>query len=335
MKILFNCNLPFALAHGGHQIQIERTQAALESLGIEVEPQRWWDDRQRGDIIHHFGRMSAGQITMAHQKGIKVVMAELLTGPGSRSPAQLRLQRIINRTLKRLAPGTFISPFNWDSYQLADACVALTGWEAHLMRYLFDAPPQRVEVVPNGVEDVFLNEPSAPRGSWLVCTATIAERKRVVELAGAAVLAQIPVWIIGKAYSDDDPYARQFMALARQHPQWIRFEGPVSDRAQLARIYRAARGFVLLSSMESQSLSALEAAAGGCPLLLSDLPWAHSSFGETARYCPITTPERTAPFLREFHAQAPSLPTPPRPPDWPAVARQLKVIYEQILQPGT
>ena len=87
MKILFNCNLPFVLAHGGHQIQIERTQAALESLGIEVEPLRWWDDQQRGDIIHHFGRMSAGQITMAHQKGIKVVMAELLTGPGSRSPS--------------------------------------------------------------------------------------------------------------------------------------------------------------------------------------------------------------------------------------------------------
>ena len=41
--------------------------------------------------------------------------------------------------------------------------------------------------------------------------------------------------------------------------------------------YREARGFVLLSAMESLSLSALEAAACECPLFLSDLPWARSS----------------------------------------------------------
>jgi hypothetical protein len=29
MKILINCSLPFALAHGGQQSQIERTQTAL------------------------------------------------------------------------------------------------------------------------------------------------------------------------------------------------------------------------------------------------------------------------------------------------------------------
>jgi hypothetical protein len=29
MKILINCSRPFALAHGGRQIQIERTQTAL------------------------------------------------------------------------------------------------------------------------------------------------------------------------------------------------------------------------------------------------------------------------------------------------------------------
>ena len=91
MKILFNCGLPFALAHGGHQIQIERTQAALQSIGIEVEPVRWWDDKQTGDIIHFFGRMPTDQIKLARQKGVKVVMAELLTAPGSRTPGQLRI----------------------------------------------------------------------------------------------------------------------------------------------------------------------------------------------------------------------------------------------------
>ena len=40
MKVLFDCHLPFMLAHGGMQIQIEQTRAALERLGVEVEPLR-------------------------------------------------------------------------------------------------------------------------------------------------------------------------------------------------------------------------------------------------------------------------------------------------------
>ena len=148
MKILLNCNVPFALAHGGQQIQLEHTQEALRSLGLEVEPVRWWDDKQTGDIIHYAGRMPAAQIELAHQKGIKVVMAELLTAPGSRSRMQLRLQRIMNRTLESIAPEHFLAAFNWQSYRLADACIALTPWEARLMTYLFRAPKESVYVVP-------------------------------------------------------------------------------------------------------------------------------------------------------------------------------------------
>jgi glycosyltransferase involved in cell wall biosynthesis len=323
--------VPFVLAHGGHQIQIERTQAALQSLGILVEPLRWWDEKQTADLIHYFGRMSAEQIKLAHQKGIKVVTAELLTGAGSRSPGQLRLQKITKRTIESIAPRHFVAPFSWESYQLADACVALTPWEAHLMRYLFGAPAENVHVVPNGVEDVFFQSPAAQRGKWLVCTATIAARKRVLELAEAAVIAKTPIWVIGKAYTESDPYAQRFFALARQHPQIIRYEGAISDRGQLAGIYREARGFVLPSTMESLSLSALEAAACDCPLLLTDLPWARSTFGEHVRYCPITSPERTAEHLRAFYDQAPSLKPPPKPLTWLAVGLELKKIYERLL----
>src|SRR5208283_223757 len=134
-----------------------------------------------------------------------------------------------------------------------------------------------------------------------VCTATLTERKRVLELAEAAVRAQTPVWIIGKAYAESDSYAQRFFALARQQPGIIHYEGAISDRARLAQIYRAARGFVLLSAMETRSLSAEEAAACECPLLLSDLPWARSTFGGHASYCPVVAPERTARFLRKFY----------------------------------
>jgi glycosyltransferase involved in cell wall biosynthesis len=105
----------------------------------------------------------------------------------------------------------------------------------------------------------------------------------------------------------------------------------VQDRIQLARIYREARGFIMLSAWESLSLSALEAAACECPLLLSDLPWAHSAFKEHAKYCPIASPERTAGYLRKFYDQSPSLEPPPKPLNWIEVARQLGRIYASVL----
>jgi glycosyltransferase involved in cell wall biosynthesis len=333
MKVLVDCSLPFNLAHGGHAIQIERTMAALAATGIEIEHLRWWDAGQKADIIHYFGRMPAGHIRFAQQKGIKVVMAELLTAQGSRTSAELFRQKIISRTIQRLAPRTFTSAFHWDSYRLADAFVALTPWEKHLMQYLFGAATEKTFVVPNGVEEVFFQSPPTARGEWLVCTATITERKRVLELARAAVAAQTPVWIIGKAYAEADPYAQAFFSLARQQPQFIRYGGEITDRTRLAAVYREARGFVLLSDKESLSLSALEATAAGCPLLLSDLPWARSTFGNHASYAPVTPSiAQTVPPLKQFYTAAPSLPAPPAPSKWDAIAGQLGAIYQRLLK---
>jgi glycosyltransferase involved in cell wall biosynthesis len=335
MKVLFDHHWPFALAHGGFQRQILQTKSALEQAGVETDYVRWWDDAQRGDIIHFAGRPAADYIAFAHGQGCNVIVAELLTGPGSRSRSELALQKWLTRILRKVLPASFTMRMAWDAYRLADACVALTPWEAHLMNYLFSAPRERVHVVPNGVEEIFLNSAPAARGPWLVCTATITERKRVLELAEAAVVAQTPLWIIGKPYTDSDPYAQRFFALAKQQPQIIRYEGAIANRARLARIYREARGFVLLSAMESLSLSALEAAACECPLLLSDLPWARSTFGGHAGYCPLVAPERVAGFLRKFYDAAPSLKPPPKPAAWGDVARQLKAIYERVLNaPG-
>jgi len=334
VKILFFCGVPFGLTHGGAQIQIEQTKIGLENVGVEVEWFRWWDDQQTGDVLQYFGRIPTWMIPAAHTKGMKVAMMELLTGQGSRSMGRLRMQKWVYRLaagVQRVRPGLTLPA---DSYRYADACMALTEWEKFLMIYVYGAAPEKTYVTPNGVEDAFFeSQPAAGRSPWLVCTATITGRKRVLELAQAAIRARTPVWVIGKPYSETDGYARRFIELARQNPQYVRYEGPVSDRRKVAEIYRAARGFVLISAMESMSLSALEAAACHCPLLLSDLPWARSVFNETASYCPATgSVEATAAALRRFYDAAPDLKPPPKPLDWKEVGQQFKTIYEGMLR---
>ena len=79
MKVIFNHHSPFMLAHGGTQIQIERTKAALASIGVEVEYLEWWNDNQRGDILHQVGWLHPDLISLARNKGWKVVITTLLT----------------------------------------------------------------------------------------------------------------------------------------------------------------------------------------------------------------------------------------------------------------
>jgi glycosyltransferase involved in cell wall biosynthesis len=331
MKVLIDHPSPFLLSHGGFQVQIEQTYGALRDVGISVEYLRWWDDRQSGDIIHYFGRPGAHYVMMAHNKGMRVVLAELLTGLGSRSRRVLPFQKAVISLARTALPAMITGRFSWDVYSMVEASIAGTPWEAHLMSYMYGAPAAKVRVVPNGVEEVFRQIPAASRGQWLVCTATITERKRVLELAQAALAARTPVWIIGRPYADSDPYAQRFFTLARQNPKIVRYEGPVSDRAQLARIYREARGFVLLSTMESLSLSSGEAAACECPMLLSDLPWARTTYKDYASYCPIASISRTAACLKQFYDSAPQLKIPPKPPSWVDIGQQFKAIYAGIL----
>ncbi len=332
MKILFDHFAPFLLTHGGFQIQIEQTREALRATGVEVEHLRWWDEQQRGDILHYFGRPRLEYVRFAQGRGLKVVMTHLLTGLGSRPAWKRGVQKLVMRAGEVILPAMATAPFGWQAFRRVDASISLTPWEAHLMHDMFAVPANKVHVIPNGVEEDFLKSLPTARGPWLVCTATLTERKRVAELALAAVAAQTPIWVVGKAYDESDAYAQRFLEIARAHPKLVRYEGALDDRARLAEAYRAARGFVLLSTEESLSLSALEAAACELPLLLSDLPWARTVFQQSAAYCPVTCDvSQTAAALRKFYDAAPGLPLPPKPKSWLEVAAQLKTVYGGLL----
>jgi glycosyltransferase involved in cell wall biosynthesis len=333
VKVLIDHNFPFLLAHGGLQIQIERTKDALEQHGLEVEYLRWFDDAQRGDIIHFFGRAAPVHIRFARDKGMKYVMSDLLTGQGSRPAGLLRLQGVFNRCFEAAMPEVFRDMPRWSAYREADAVLAVTPYEARLMKLLFRADPARLHVVTVGIDEVFFSGSDEPKDDYLVSTATIHPRKRNLETAQAAVAAKVRMVFTGKPYAEDDPYFRSFRRLVEAHPSLLTYAGFLPSRADLAGVYRRARGFVLLSAMESLSASALEAVAAGCPLLLSDLPWARDTFGADATYCADRSTVGMARALSQFSAAAHALPRPALPPTWLQVGRQIRDIYRSIVAP--
>lgn len=331
MKVAFDCHVPFCFAHGGVQIQVEQTMAALQGQGVEASPLPWWDDTFSPDLIHFFGKPALSYARLVKQKQIRLVVADLLTSQGSRGALQ-RIPFSIICFLDRLVGGRLRQKLGWSVYDLADACICLTPWEASLVRNMYGARHARIQIVPNGVERVFLEDQGKQaRGDYLVTTVTITPRKRVVEMVRAAALAKVKLRVIGKPYHSQDPYFLLFLQTVREARPWVEYVGAIEDRAHLAREYRQAAGFILLSAMESQSLSALEAAACGCPLLLSDLPWAQSSFGPEASYAPLAPEEKTAPFLRRFVEGISNAPKVKRVSSWDDVASRLVEIYREAI----
>jgi len=329
MRIAFDHHLPFVLAHGGFQLQIEQTLEALRAIGVDAEWLKFWDAKQQPDVIHFFGKPDSAYLHFARGKRIKTVVNELLTGLGSRSKTKLCIQGAVVGITQKVCPRAALR-MGWNTGEVADALVALTPHEADLMRSVFHAPPQKIHVVPNGVADVFFERSSEQRQDWLLCTAVIHPRKRVLELAEAAIRAQTPLRIYGRPYDNREEYFRDFLRVVQSSCGLVQWCGEVADRQELALIYRRAKGFVLLSTMESLSLSALEAAACKTPLLLSDLPWATTTFGRGAEYAQNTgRVEVIAARLRKFY-DCPGSPTGFQPCSWTQVARQLRRLYESL-----
>jgi glycosyltransferase involved in cell wall biosynthesis len=333
MKVLFSQGIPFFLAHGGTQTFVESLMRELPALGIGVEPERWWDEAQQGDIIHFVGRPSSiNHLRLAKQKGFKVVLTDFLDQPASRDKLTLFAQRLCIR-LARKVLGGFTARLAWDAYREFDAMVYAVPHEWETAKYLFDANPARGFVIPHGIEPSALAKLRQPanEADYLISVATITPRKYTLLLAAAAKLAGMPVLFVGKPYADDDPYFQQFQAVIDN--ECVRYAGFVSDEEKYAYLRRA-RGFALLSQFESGCIAIYEAAAAGLPLFLSDLPWAAKPYRDAkdSRFVPLSTPQRVAEELRIFYDSAHRLPETTFPLlTWREVANRYSTIYKTIL----
>jgi len=305
----------------------------LQNLGVKVEPARWWDENQTGDILHFIGRPPTLNVRLAHQKGFKVVMTDLLDQTASRTDSRLFVQWTFNRTLGRVL-SKFTGQFNWEAYRETDAMIFAVPHEWEVAQYLFGATPSRGHVIPHGQEEEALRELARPQleEDYLISVATIDRRKNSLLLAEAARAAQLPVLFLGKPYSENNPYFLRFRELVDD--KYVRYPGFVSTQEKYGYL-RGARGFVLLSQFESGCIAVFEAAAAGLPLLLSDLPWAKRSYPD-ARDISFLRPDRPAEVSRaltEFHERAhrragttfPLL-------NWNQVAQSYLAVYEEVMR---
>jgi glycosyltransferase involved in cell wall biosynthesis len=333
MKVLFDHPNPFLLAHGGFQTQIEQTKKALEDIGVEVEWLRWWDDQQKGNLIHYFGKPDLSYVDFAHSKGYKIVTSLIISGTTAKTAVLLVLQKIISRSLIKLKMRRICELMRWESLRRSDAIIFLTELEAETGKQLWMLDPQKTHIIPNGVREEFIvagKQEKKEKGEHLLYVATIRDLKRNVEVALAAGRAEVPIKFLGAPYSKTDPYYIRFLEAIKAAAPFAKYQGAAPTIKDLINEYQKARGVLLLSKMEGLSLAVLEAGAMGIPVLLSKRPWATREYGSEVTYANIDNIEREAQDIRSFWDKANQLPNIKNVLSWADIAVRLKDVYTRL-----
>jgi len=332
MKVLFNCHWPYSLSHGGMQVNIERSKTALHELGVDVQYLEWWNDAQKGDILHQFGYLPLPLVKLAQERGLKVAMTILLTETCNRSRWELLVRKVCIRSALALpAPRRLKESLNWRAYRQADVMIVGLETERQILEDAYGIEKELISVVPSGLNEVFLKAAKAVRSEdHLICQGRIGPTKNCVELARLAHAAKVPILFVGKPADSRGAYWQQFSDLIDN--KYVKHDANVATEGGLVESLRRARGYVLMSRYENWCLAAHEAAACGLPLLLPDQRWSRERFGDEASYFPKAGGDAGITALRRFYEQSLELPAPrARLFSWREVGEMLRDTYARLL----
>ena len=136
----------------------------------------------------------------------------------------------------------------------AAAIVAVSEFTKAETVELAGVPAERIRVVPNGVDPVFVADGPRSKGDYVLAVATLEPRKNLSRVVEAAELAGVELRVVG---------ARGWGGV--DVPGWV---GEIPD-AELASLYRGARCVLYPSLYEGFGFPVLEAMACGTPVVTS------------------------------------------------------------------
>lgn len=176
----------------------------------------------------------------------------------------------------------------------SDAVVAPSGAFAEAVQHTYRLSA-RPHVVHNGRRPLLTAEPKGETASVALTVGRLwDEVKNASLLDAAAGRLDIPFFAAGACHG---PHGEQFA------PDHLRALGQLQER-ELAALLEKRPIFVSAASFEPFGLAVLEAAAAGCPLVLSDIPTFRELWDGAALFANPADPDSFAAAIRTLAADA-------------------------------
>jgi glycosyltransferase involved in cell wall biosynthesis len=307
---------------GGPTIRVPRTAEALRAHGVAAQASPFTDIADIDeDMVHLFNVWNPNTALQAMQQiksaGKKVIFSPIYLDLSERSFWHMQLPHLplqkleahastYHKALGHLAgrgrlpeavPG--YNAMVCDMLDMADHVIFLSQSERHALAQLgATVEDTRASLVRNPVDttswqqsdpalfrDTYLAGLPGPE-DYVVCIGRIEERKNQLLLARA--LRDMPLRLVLVGHQGNPAYAERIRKEAGPDFLIVDRLDPASDMLRSA--LSGARIFALPSWAEGASLAALEAAAMGAQMVLSDRSSEQEYFGELAHYCDIGDP---------------------------------------------
>lgn len=308
---------------GGPTIRVPRTAEALKKLGVPAHAAVVGKTSEISeDIVHLFNvwnpNTALAAIHQLKKAGKKVVFSPIFLDLGERSFWHFQLPTLPLDDLPALAQAyaqaqahqkgrgrlpEAIPGYNAmvrEMLAMADHVIFLSKAErAALEEIGAKVEDARASLVHNPVDatswqtgdpdlfrETYLKDLPGPK-DYIVCIGRIEERKNQLLLARA--VRDLPVRLVLIGHAGNPKYYQRIQEEAGDQVLMVGRLDPASDMLRSA--LAGARAFVLPSWSEGASLAALEAAATGANMVLSDRSSEQEYFGDLAHYCDPGDPE--------------------------------------------
>jgi len=283
---------------GGLFEQFQQTMTALEKDGLSICAGSA-QDAAPDEIVHIFDAPdifgALGHFLAARARGARVVVSPIywnptrfltegLAGIDEPTGAQAELERNLRAARRQATDAARRALFGG-----ADALLPQSEREAALLSRDFDVSPERIVVTPNGIDPLFTRAHSGKPfqekysvGAFVLCAARVDALKNQWRLIQALHQEALTLVLIGQAESEDY-YARCQRAAQNARSQILFL--PALSHAELIYAYAAAHTYALASWYDVAPIAALEAAAMGCNIVLTNESGGSDYFGSAAWYC--------------------------------------------------
>ncbi|WP_020154093.1 glycosyltransferase family 4 protein [Caldibacillus debilis] len=286
-RVIFGSFHSISIFKGGIYTQLIKTKEALEKKGVKVELFDQWKEYKREDLqyFHLFGAdlrtYYLGEAV--HRKGGNVILSSVYYR--EINPYFLRLQ---NKILNKINHLYSSNKMGKKLSMIAKIILPNSKAEANYIQKAWGVSPEKIFVVPNGVDtkfkdanpDYFYSKYGIK--DFLLGVGTLSHRKNYDLLARLAYEEKIPLVLIGEL--GNTKKSKSIYDYMQRCKHIIHIPHLNHDHDLLASAYAAAHSLVLPSDFETPGLVALEAGLAGSRIVITEVGGTKEYFGDYADY---------------------------------------------------